>query len=63
MSTRGYPRTAAVRAERRQAAEARNAANIRTPREQIAELDRRLGRGEGAVKERRRLAAQMKEAA
>jgi hypothetical protein len=49
---------------RREAAEKRQAArNIMTPQEQLDRLDRMLGKGKGAVKERARLAEIIRKAA
>ena len=49
--------------ERREAAEARNAQwNTLTPKEQLAQLDRRRGKGQGAAKQRRRIQRALEQA-
>lgn len=48
-----YPKTKAIRQERREAALARTV--IRTPREQLTRLDKMFGEGLGAKKERAKL--------
>jgi hypothetical protein len=56
-------RSKKVVAARRAEAEKMNEANaLLSPAQKIAKLDKRLGVGEGAVKERARLAAQIEEA-
>jgi len=45
----------------KRAAERQEARANRTPQEQIALLDRKLGKGKGAVKERKRLEIQTKQ--
>ena len=55
--TGSYPRTRAIRDERRARAEALQAANVRTPQEQLANLDRQ---GLVAARERLKLAAKIR---
>lgn len=55
------PITKEVREARRKSAEARNAAwQAKAPKQQLAELDRRLGAGVGAKKQRARIAKRPK---
>lgn len=67
MNTKRQPPTAAYRAwqakekatRAAQVADRRGLRDARSPKEQLAVLDRRLGPGVGAVKERARLSAQI----
>lgn len=55
-NSKSKARNAVRRADRRKAAEARQAASDKlTPTQRIAKLDRKLGSGRGAIKERKRL--------
>ena len=58
--TNGYTRTSQIREKRRERAEAVQAANKRTPQEQLAHLNKL---GEPAVKERAKIAKKLQKEA